>query len=185
MTTAEQDIISFDKSFLKDNTFNTAPTWYDQIKQVFRWSLQPSKIEHSTQILFKQNVYTVLEGRINNFSNLPVSDWFKVIPNEFSILKAVEILGIFKDINKIPENISASQEGSILFNFFKGKIFYIVEVYNSGEIVYLKQKPNEDSEVHEVNGLIELKKILNEEFNAIHHVTIKPYWQYFTQTAIG
>jgi hypothetical protein len=108
--------------------------------------------------------YIALHEKIAKFKNFAKSDWFKDIPSQTSIEISQAILRIFYGINKVPENISVSSEGSIVFNFFNGDTYNVIEVYNTSEIVYLKRPEGEESVAYEVSYEV-LKSKLYEDFN--------------------
>lgn len=63
-------------------------------------------------------------------------------PNSLSISRSLELHKILQDSSIHPSNITASAEGGILWEFLEKDRYCLVEIFNDGDIVFLKRKAN-------------------------------------------
>jgi hypothetical protein len=77
--------------------------------------------------------------QIKSFTALPNLD---IAPNDWVINKSLILLDILSEQNILPDKISCSQEGSIIWEFLMNETYYMIEFFNDCEVIYLRDDNN-------------------------------------------
>ena len=72
------------------------------------------------------------------------------IPNQLSISNASQIFEVFEEKDVMPEKITASVEGGVLFEFFINSTYCAIELSNGGEVIRIKRPRGEKSVISEM-----------------------------------
>ena len=75
-----------------------------------------------------------------------------VAPNKVAQQNGLKTLNILWENRVLPSLINSTGDSSLVFEFFFGNDFYLIEFYNSGEIVYLHRTENSPASVIEIEG---------------------------------
>lgn len=81
-------------------------------------------------------------------------------PNQIAQRLALYALDLLKNCKVVPSLINSTDEESLIFEFFTEDKYYLIEFYNSGEIIYLRRIEGQPKFVTEttVNGVKEIIK---------------------------
>lgn len=80
-------------------------------------------------------------------------------PNQIAEDLAIRVLELCKETDFFPSIINASGDESLLFEFFTNENYYLIEIYNSGELIYLPRLNGESMPASEIT-LEELKGLI-------------------------
>lgn len=82
-------------------------------------------------------------------------------PNQTAQDLALHTLEVLKVNKVLPSLINSTDDNSLIFEFFINDKFYLIEFYNSGEIVYLRRIEGQPKFVIETT-IEEIKKIIRD-----------------------
>ena len=92
-------------------------------------------------------------------------------PNQTACEMALEALKLLWDYKVLPSLINPSGDESLLFEFFMGNDFYLIEFYNSGEIIYLKRIVGKPKVIKEID-FQNLKDVIQEIISAYRNANV-------------
>ena len=82
-------------------------------------------------------------------------------PNQAAQGLALHTLSLFKNCKVVPSLINSTDDESLIFEFFVDDKFYLIEFYNSGEIIYLRRIEGQPKLVTEIK-IDEINKIIKD-----------------------
>jgi hypothetical protein len=82
-------------------------------------------------------------------------------PNQTAQDLALHTLELLKTNKFLPSLINSTDDSSLIFEFFADDKFYLIEFYNSGEIIYLRRIEGQPKLVTEVK-IDEINKIIKD-----------------------
>ncbi len=91
--------------------------------------------------------------------------------NEVVRQLALNTLELLKKDDVVPSLINSTNDESLIFEFFVKEDFYLIEFYNSGELIYLRRIKNQPKFTTEINAG-QLKEITKEIAHAYARVNL-------------
>ncbi len=82
-------------------------------------------------------------------------------PNQTAEKHALYILGLLRNNKVAPSLINSTDDKSLIFEFFVDDKFYLIEFYNSGEVIYLRRIEGQPKLITETN-ISEIEEIIKE-----------------------
>lgn len=79
-----------------------------------------------------------LEASIKNFQIISNPSMLES-PSDLAIDLALKTLGLYTELDITPE-VNPSLDGGVIFEFFKNESYYLLEIFNDGDIVFLERR---------------------------------------------
>ena len=92
-------------------------------------------------------------------------------PNQIARQLALDTLTLLKENGVFPSLINSTGDESLIFEFFVKEDFYLIEFYNSGELIFLRRVKNQPKFTTEINAG-QLKEITKEIAHAYARVDL-------------
>ncbi|MEO6046576.1 MAG: hypothetical protein ABIQ57_03790 [Candidatus Kapaibacterium sp.] len=65
-------------------------------------------------------------------------------PNAFAIEVARQAIDGMASVGVLPDSITASTDGGVMLEMIRGSMYYLIDIYNEGEVVFLQRSGEED-----------------------------------------
>ncbi|PIQ28107.1 hypothetical protein COW36_05285 [bacterium (Candidatus Blackallbacteria) CG17_big_fil_post_rev_8_21_14_2_50_48_46] len=101
--------------------------------------------------------YVELRKKILSFRRMKPDDVFDEPPDQSACDIASQALDYMHDNNIYPNLLSASQDGGVMFEFYVNDNYILIEIHNSGEIIYFSRDELRNVKVYECK----ITKLLN------------------------
>lgn len=131
-----------------------------------------TNITRTVDVLIEKDVldhpFQKLKDKIESFKNIVIDNCDS--PTSLSIENALSILNILGSFFIYPNKVSPSLDGGIIFEFFKNDNYYVIELFNNGDIVFLKRENDKESDVSDLS----LKQINQKLFIEFSYLNERP-----------
>lgn len=145
------DIIVFEKknikAYLGDFTVieNKNPTNLQQTLDTVSKSIDLNSLYKDlffSNNLYSSEEYSILKTCIFNLNNHIENPYHadSTPPSKNVIAQSIKLLDIVFPKGISPTRISASIEGSVIWEFIRNDKYYLVEIHNDGDVVYLRRE---------------------------------------------